>query len=293
MVDAVDEQAHIPYDQLADSLFRLLLLPFFCQQRFDVLLCFGHVHLLPDHHLQHVQPFFFRRQAQQRPCVALGQAVFQRLQHCRAVAQQAQLVGDRALAFAHFGRRLLLIQPILPHQPRQPLRLLDVVQIPALQILHQRHHAGLLLIHAQQNAGNFRQSCKLCRAQAALPCHQLIHSASAPHRERLQNTIRPNARRQLLQSAGIKDLPRLRRIWLELLHRQIEDPAAFQQSPAPSHLYSSFVSLAAPLPHGTVVSPSFILAAFGAKTRETKRRNHNKLRRVFVFSTTSWEIRGK
>ena len=142
--------------------------------------------------------------------MALGKMILPKLfQHLGAQTQEPQLVGHGALALPHTQRRLLLIQAVQVHQPRQPLRLLDVIQIPPLQILHQRHHARLLRVHRQQNAGHLRTSGQLCRPQTALSGHQFILPHTPPHRQRLQDPILLDAGCQLPQTLRVENFPRL------------------------------------------------------------------------------------
>ena len=152
VVHAVQEQPHVPHDELADAALRRLLRVLFRKIGVDVRLRLCHVELLADDGLQHGQPVLLLRQPQQRPRVPLRELVLpQHGQHLRAVAQQAQLVRHGALTFTHTLGRLPLTQTIQAHEPRQPLGLLDVVEVAPLEVLHQRDHAALRLVHRQQD----------------------------------------------------------------------------------------------------------------------------------------------
>ena len=142
-------------------------------------------------------------------------------QYLRAVAQQPQLVRHGALTFTHTLGRLLLTQTIQAHEPRQPLGLLDVVEVAPLKVLHQRDHAALRLVHRQQDAGHLPKPRHPRGAQAALACDQLIESVPPPDGQRLHDAVFRNARRQLLQPRRVEDLPRLARIRPDLCGRKI------------------------------------------------------------------------
>ena len=101
VIHAVQEQPHVPHDELADAALRRLLRVLFRKIGVDIRLRLCHVELLADNGLQHGQPVLLLRQPQQRPRVPLRELVLpQHGQHLRAVAQQAQLVRHGALTFA-------------------------------------------------------------------------------------------------------------------------------------------------------------------------------------------------
>ena len=57
---------------------------------------------------------------------------------------------------------------VLLHQPRQPLRLFDVVEVPPLQILHQRQKPRVLVVRRYQQTRDLPQPGKTRRAQPPL-----------------------------------------------------------------------------------------------------------------------------
>lgn len=76
---------------------------------FDVLLRLGHVEMAADHVTKGVQPFLLILQPQQRPGVALREAVFhQQAAAFRGEPQQPQLIGKGGGGTAQSGGGLLL-----------------------------------------------------------------------------------------------------------------------------------------------------------------------------------------
>ena len=145
------------------------------QQPVDVPLGLGYAHILPDDFPERPQGAFLVREPQQRPTVPLGKpGGAQCLQHRRTVAQQAQLVGHRALAFSQQPGGLLLAHPEMLHEIADALGLLDEIQILPLQIFHQRRHARFQIVHPHENAGDIRDPRQLRRPKPPLSGDQLI-----------------------------------------------------------------------------------------------------------------------
>ena len=153
----------------------------------------------------------------------------QRLQDRGAELQQAQLVGHGGLALADARCRLLLAQPIAADELGQACGLFQIVQVLALEILHQGDEAGLGVVQDQQDAGDAAQSGKLGRPEPPLPGDKLIAVGPAPDRQRLQYAVLADARSQLLQGGLVKNPPGLRRIGPQLIHRQKNDTPRLQQ----------------------------------------------------------------
>ena len=144
------------------------------------------------------------------------------------VAQQPQLVCDGGLAQPHPQGRLLLAQTIEPHEPFQALGLLDVVQVPPLEILYQGQHAALQLVAADHDAGYLPEPSQPGRPEPPFPGHQLIIPVPAADSQRLQHPELHDGLGELLQGLLLKDLPRLARVGPDQMHRQIHHPAGFK-----------------------------------------------------------------
>ena len=117
---------------------------------------------------------------------------------------------------------------VLLHQPRQSLRLLDVVQVSPLQILHQRQKPCVLVVRRYQQTRHLPQPGKTRRAQPPLARDQLKAAALFAHRERLQHAILPDGGGKLLQTCRVKNASGLRRIWANGTERQKENPSGLQ-----------------------------------------------------------------
>ena len=163
------------------------------------------------------------RQAQHRAGVAFGEVV---VQHelplvCRQL-QQPQLVGKSGLRHAQtLGGFRLGAVPQHHHIP-QPLRLFKGVQVGALDVFQQTQCSGAVVGVAAQDGGDGGHLCQLAGAQPPLPCHQLVALCRPAHRDRLEQTVLPDALRQRRQLLLVKAFPRLKGRRVDLVDGQRE-----------------------------------------------------------------------
>ena len=144
----------------------------------------------------------------------------------RREPQQPQLVRHRALRLAQSLRRLLLRQAVDRDELCDGGSLLHVVQVLPLQIFDQREQRRLLLVRPHRKARHLPQTRELRRPQPPLSCDQLVAVLPAPHGQRLQNTVAPDALRQLAQRLRLKVFPRLIGIRADRVHAQIQHAPA-------------------------------------------------------------------
>ena len=118
--------------------------------------------------------------------MALRQAVLpQAVRHRRPQPQQPQLVGDGGLGLAQLLRRLLLGQAVPPDEAGDGRRLLQIVQIPPLQILDEGQQRRVFLSHRRNETRHLPQARHAGGPQPPLSRHQLVIAALVPHRQRL------------------------------------------------------------------------------------------------------------
>ena len=163
------------------------------------------------------------RQAQHRAGVAFGEVVVQhKLPLVCGQLQQPQLVGKGGLRHAQaLGGFGLGAVPQHHHIP-QPLRLFKGVQVGALDVFQQTQRSGTVVGVAAQDGGDGGHLCQLTGAQPPLPCHQLIAFCRLAHRDRLEQTVFPDALRQRRQLLLVKAFPRLKGRWVDLVDGQRE-----------------------------------------------------------------------
>ena len=202
-VDAVEEQPHV-LDDVGGAFGgrdRLRLL----QQMLDIALRLGHVQAPGRDMLQRRQLRRLIGKPQQRPGMALRQARLpQALPHRLRQPQQPQLVGHGGLGAAQLFRRLLLTEPVAVDEPGDGGGLLEAVQIPALEILDEGQHPGVLLVHPGHQTGHLPQTRDPGGPQAALAGDQLIALLRAADGQGLQNAVGADAGGQLLQAGLVK-----------------------------------------------------------------------------------------
>ena len=95
------------------------------------------------------------------------------------------VIGDGALTFSQMPGGLLLAHIAQIHQPGNAHGLLHKIQILPLQIFHQCHRPGFLIVHMHHNARYFPQACLLGGPQSTFPGDQLIVGFHPAHRQGL------------------------------------------------------------------------------------------------------------
>ena len=149
--------------------------------------------------------------------MALRQAVFlQKLPHGVRQPQQPQLVGHRRLRAAQTTGGLLLAEPVAGNEPGQGLRLLPAIQIPALEVLHQRQQRRVLLPYLRHQTRH---------PQAPFSGHQLIACPLTAHRQGLEDAVAADAFRQLRQGVLVEAAAGLLGIGADLVQGNIADTA--------------------------------------------------------------------
>jgi hypothetical protein len=103
--------------------------------------------------------------------------------------EQPQRIGHRRAALADLGRDVLLRELELFRELRVAVRLLDGVQIFALQIFDERQLQHRAVVGLAGDDGNFRQIQKLRRAPAAFAGDQFKKTAALAHDERLHDAL--------------------------------------------------------------------------------------------------------
>ena len=135
--------------------------------------------------------------------------------------EQAQGVCDGRTGLAHPFCHLLLGHAVALHQLLIAGRLLDGVEVLALQVFDQRDLHRLLLIHLPDDDRDLLQARHAAGAPTALACHQLIAAArQGAHQQRLQHAVLPDGIRQLVERLLREDFSRLVAVWLDLAQAQ-------------------------------------------------------------------------
>ena len=219
MGQAVEECPHVGLDGL---------FPVPGQQLVDVFFRPGNAHVLPGDLGDGGQGFLLAAQLQQGPGMAFGESGLpQGSQNGVRVLQQAQLVGNGALAFSQQPCRLLLTHIPVLHKPGDAHGLLNIVQILPLEIFHHSRQAGFPVIHAHKDAGDVRDPGKLGGPEPPLSGNQLVGVSAPADGEGLQNTVLPDRLGQLVQGLRMEDFSGLGRIGSNGTGRQENHPSGF------------------------------------------------------------------
>ena len=170
--------------------------------------------------------------------MALREAVLpQGLEDVLGQLQKPELVRHGALASAQPPGAVLLAQAVHPHEVRHAPRLLEEVQVLPLQVFHHRKQARLLHIHVQHDAGHLPEPGEARRAKPPLARHQLVAPEVQPHGQRRNHAVLRYARRELRERGLVKFPPRLVRVGIYLVDRQLNYPGAAQPGPCKYRLH--------------------------------------------------------
>ena len=140
--------------------------------------------------------------------------------------QQPQRIGHDRAALADFRGDVLLRELELLRQLRIAVRLLDGVQVFALEIFDERQFQHRAVIGLAGDDGNFRQIQKLRRAPAAFAGDQFKKTAAFAHDERLDDALFADRIREFLQRLVGKILARLERAGPDAAQRHAPDALA-------------------------------------------------------------------
>jgi hypothetical protein len=135
--------------------------------------------------------------------------------------QQAQQVARRAARTPDGLRRLLVRELELVDQALDALRLLERIEVLALDVLDQRHRRGGLVGHVLHEHRHFVEAGNACGTHAALAGDDL--EALGPdrsHEHRLHHALRLDALGQLVERAFVHARARLVLAGLQLVEAQ-------------------------------------------------------------------------
>ena len=127
--------------------------------------------------------------------------------------QEADAVRNRRAAACHAACQFLLREAELRQQLFIGTRLLDGVQVLALDVLNESHLRHLCIRCRTHDHGNGRAPRKTRRTEATLTRNELILSvADSAHGERLEDAVARDGLAQLLQCCLIKLAARLKAV---------------------------------------------------------------------------------
>ena len=194
------------------------------QPMLDVLLRLGHVQVVLCDMFCGFDPLALILQPQQRPGMALGEMLLhQDLTALLPQPQQPQLVGKGRGRAAEAGGGLLLGDAGFVNVGGDGGSLFQIVQIPPLEIFHQRQQGRGIVIRPGEDAGHLFQPRQLCRPQPPLPGDQLPALPLPAHRQRLENAVAADGARQLPDALLFKNGAGLVRVGPDVLHRQFHE----------------------------------------------------------------------
>ena len=130
--------------------------------------------------------------------MALGEVVVQHeLPLVGVQLQEPQLVGEGGLRHAQTFGSLGLGAVPQHHHILHALCLFKGVQVGSLDVFQQAQRRGLLVAVVAEDGRDGGHLCQPAGTEPPLPCHQLIAAIrQLPHRDRLQQTVLPDALRQ-------------------------------------------------------------------------------------------------
>ena len=133
-------------------------------------------------------------------------------------AEQPNHVGDRRAIFPDRRRDRLLRQLKLVGEPSIRKRLLDRIQVFALNVFDKRHLEQRLLAARRDVAHDDRDTaepCHLGRPPPPFARDNLKPIGDFPHDNRLNDSVRDNRAREILERGWVHDAARLKIVWRE------------------------------------------------------------------------------
>jgi hypothetical protein len=126
--------------------------------------------------------------------------------------QQAHVICDRRAVLADSSRDLLLRQAEFAAQPFVGGRLIDRIQVFALDVLDERHLeklAGLAAPNILDDDGHPGEPCALGSAPAALARDDAIAAIDLPHHDGLDDAVCLDRLCELVEARVLESMPRL------------------------------------------------------------------------------------
>src|SRR5207253_4097002 len=143
-------------------------------------------------------------------------------------AQEAQRVRDRRPLLADARREFLLRQPVLLDQALVRLRLLDRVEVLALDVLDQRDLERLVVGDLANHHGQLTQPRLLRRPPSALAGDEHVPVAVPSDDQGQQHSLAADGLRQLLDMPLVEMASRLRAVRTDLLDAEVHHALALR-----------------------------------------------------------------
>ena len=118
---------------------------------------------------------------------------------------------------------LLLGEPELIDQLAIRERLVDRVEIRALDVLHQRDLELVTIGELSHDGGDAIEACEASRTHTPLAGDQLVPGDRLRHEDRLEDAMLADARRKLLELTLVDVAAGLERVGLDLRERDLDD----------------------------------------------------------------------
>lgn len=114
---------------------------------------------------------------------------------------------------------------------RDAPRLLDKVEVLALEVLDHRQQAGLLHVHVEDEAGHAREPRQPGRTEAALARDELVAAVVQPHADGREHAVLLYALRKRGEALSVEDPARLVRVRVYFVYRYLYDSPASDAGP--------------------------------------------------------------
>ena len=139
--------------------------------------------------------------------------------------KQADGIGDGGAVLPRSGSHFVLREVKFFHQAVECARLLDGIQILALNVFDERELERLLVAYFSQDNRHAQKLRALRSAPSALSRDELVSRADLSHNERLDDSARANGLRQFLECRFRKSRSRLIRARIDQVDVDLQRPA--------------------------------------------------------------------
>ena len=159
--------------------------------------------------LDDVAEGFFGRvavgQGEEGAHVALGEAgAAALLEQSAGQTEEAELVGDAALALAEAGGELGLREVICEAKRLQRKGFLEEVEVGALKVFQQGEEGGAAILGVDEEAGDGGEACGDGGAQAAFARDEVVAAVFLPESEGLEDADFPDGGGELGEGGGVE-----------------------------------------------------------------------------------------
>jgi len=191
----------------------------------------SHGEVLSDHGLAGGKLAVRVREAEERPCVSLSDVGgSHRIQDLTGEIEQADQVGDGRAVDTEPAGQLFLRTAEAGQVLAESTRLVDRVEVLALEVLDHSQLENALVVEDEDPGGHFVKLSFDAGAQPAFAGDELVSLARRPDQDRLKHAVLSQRVSQRGDFLGVEPPAWLERVRVNLIHGDLDQLAAIEQA---------------------------------------------------------------